>query len=265
MLKPSAWWLKNDLVDSMDLSFLGNLQATQTLLYATLVSVLLTLITVIVPMFARRADFPALARSHVFAAGSYFALIGLGFMYVEMGMLSRLNVFLGRPTLALCVLLAGMILFTGVGSMCSGHRLFDGKRLAVLYPLLPAGLIALNAVLLPLAMHAFEGSGTAVRITVSLALIGPTALALGLGFPLGLRLCERMELRLLGASTLAAHHGSALGPWLWGINGACGVCASGLALGTSMVFGINTTLLIGAGCYLLLPLATRHLQRAAEN
>jgi hypothetical protein len=50
---------------------------------------------------------------------------------------------------------------------------------------------------------------------------------------------------------------------LWGINGACGVCASGLALGTSMVFGIDVTLLIGAGCYVLLPIATLRLQRAA--
>jgi hypothetical protein len=114
-------------------------------------------------------------------------------------------------------------------------------------------------------MRSFEGSGTFVRVVVSLALIAPTALTLGLGFPLGLRLCERMELRVLGAATLAEHHGSALGPWLWGINGACGVCASGLALGTSMVFGIDTTLLIGALCYLLLPIATRHLQRAAGD
>ena len=264
MLKPRTWLQHRELVDEMDLSFLGNLQATQTLLYATLVSILLTLLTVIAPMLARRADFPALAKSHVLAAGSYFALIGLGFMYVEMGMLSRLNVFLGRPTLALCVLLAGMILFTGIGSMWSGHRLFQGERMQVLYPLLPAALIILNAIVLPFAMGAFDGSGTFVRVLVSLLLIAPTALCLGLGFPLGLRLCERMELRRLGADALAQHHGSALGPWLWGINGACGVCASGLALGTSMVFGINTTLLIGAVCYLLLPLATVHLQRASR-
>jgi spermidine synthase len=263
MLKPQTWLQHRELVDAMDLSFLGNLQATQTLLYATLVSIVLTLLTVIAPMFARRADFPALAKSHVFAAGSYFALIGLGFMYVEMGMLSRLNVFLGRPTLALCVLLAGMILFTGLGSMWSGQRLFEGARMRVLYPLLPASLIISNAVLLPVAMEAFAGSSTLVRVLISLMLIAPTALALGLGFPLGLRLCERMELKLIGPEALAAHHGSALGPWLWGINGACGVCASGLALGTSMVLGINTTLLIGAGCYLLLPLATLHLQRAS--
>jgi spermidine synthase len=261
MLKPRTWLMQPNAVDQMDLSFLGNLQATQTLVYATLVSLLLTIVTVLAPMAIRRHSFPALGRANVISAGAYFALIGLGFMYVEMGLLSRLNVFLGRPTLALCVLLAGMILFTGLGSMLSSRRPFERGPLATWYPLLPAGLIVLSSVLLPAAMHAFESSGTLLRVGVSLALIAPTALGLGLGFPLGLRLCERMEQRVLGAE--AYGQGAALGPWLWGINGACGVCASGLALGTSMVFGIDVTLLIGAACYAVLPIAIVRLQRAA--
>jgi hypothetical protein len=100
-----------------------------------------------------------------------------------------------------------------------------------------------------------------VRVFISLLLVAPPALGLGLGFPLGLRLAERMEARVLGEDVVRAHHGAALGPWLWGINGACGVCASGLALGTSMVFGIDVTLLIGAACYAVLPFATAYLQR----
>jgi spermidine synthase len=264
MLKPHTWLKQRELVDQLDLSFLGNLQATQTLVYATLVSVLLTLLTVIAPMAARGRDFPALGRANIAAAAGYFALIGLGFMYVEMGLLSRLNVFLGRPTLALAVLLAGMILFTGLGSMLSSRRIFERGPMAVLYPWLPAALIIGSALLLPPAMHGFEASGTLVRITISLALIGPTALGLGLGFPLGLRLCERMETRVMGDAAQSTHHGSTLGPWLWGVNGACGVCASGLALGTSMVFGIDVTLLIGAACYAVLPVMTRQLYRAGS-
>ena len=84
----------------------------------------------------------------------------------------------------------------------------------------------------------------------------PQLPGLGLGFPLGLALCERMERKTLSGEHGDHTDGSALGPWLWGINGACGVCASGLALGTSMVFGVNVTLLVGAACYLLLPVAS---------
>lgn len=256
MLKPSTWLINRQKVDQLDLSFLGNLHATQTLVYAVLVSLLLTALTVIWPMLLRRKDFPALARKDVLAAGSYFALIGLGFMYVEMGLLSRLNVFLGRPILALAVLLASMIFFTGIGSMLSSRVAFDRKPIAIFYPWVPALLIGITAVALPFALHIFETGGTATRVVVSLVLIAPIALGLGLGFPLGLTLCERMERKTLGGEH---GDGSALGPWLWGINGACGVCASGLALGTSMVFGVNVTLLVGAGCYLILPLATSRL------
>jgi MFS family permease len=259
----------------LDLSFLGNLQATQTLVYATIVSVLLTLLTVGWPMLLRRHAFPALARADVLAASAYFALIGLGFMYVEMGLLSRLNVFLGRPTLALAVLLAGMIFFTGVGSLLSSRLSLESRRAATLYPLVPAALIVVAGLLLPRTMLAFEAATTATRIVVSLLLVAPTAIGLGFGFPVGLRLVERMERKTSGAS---AHdgdgdgdgdsdsdsQGAELGPWLWGINGACGVCASGLALGTSMVLGIHVTLLIGAGCYLVLPLATQRLYRSGS-
>jgi hypothetical protein len=50
-----------------------------------------------------------------------------------------------------------------------------------------------------------------------------------------------------------------LGPWMWGVNGACGVVASGLALTCSMVWGISTTLGVGAVCYALLALCTARM------
>lgn len=40
-------------------------------------------------------------------------------------------------------------------------------------------------------------------------------------------------------------------PWSWGINGAAGVLAASVAVATSIVFSIDTTLRVGAACYLL--------------
>jgi spermidine synthase len=256
MIRPGTWLQSRDKVDQLDLSFLGNLQATQTLLYATLVSVLLTLLTLALPMASRVHELRVMPRAQVAAALGYFALIGLGFMFVEIGLLSRLNVFLGHPTLALAVLLGGIILFTGIGSMASSRIDVTQRRWARAYPLIPGGLVLLAALAeLPL-MRAFAAQPTPLRIVVSIVLLIPPALGLGLCFPLGLRLCERME-------QAAAAGGSAprLGPWLWGVNGAFGVCASGLALGCSMIWGIPTTLLVGAACYLLLPFLTSRLWR----
>jgi hypothetical protein len=252
MLRPRSWLLGREEIDKLDLRFLGNLVASQSLLYSVLVSLLLTGLALLWPMRARLSELRALPKGDVAAALGYFALIGLGFMFVEIGLLSRLSVFLGHPTLALAVLLGGLILFTGVGSLLSPRVPLNRLRWARLYPLLPALFIALTSVLALPAMRPFQDAAVPVRIAVSLAILLLPALAMGLCFPLGLRLCEEMESARTGAAPR-------LGPWLWGINGAFGVCASGLALGSSMVWGVPVTLAIGAACYLLLPLATRRL------
>jgi spermidine synthase len=252
MLRPGSWLLAREEIDKLDNRFLGNLVASQSLLYSMLVSLLLTALALLLPMRAKWSELSALHKADVFAALGYFALIGLGFMFVEIGLLSRLSVFLGHPTLALAVLLGGMISFTGVGSLLSARLPLDHPRWARWYPLLPALLVALASLLALPAMRPFQDAAVPVRIVVSLGILLLPSLAMGLCFPLGLRLCERMETARTGAAPR-------LGPWLWGINGAFGVCASGLALACSMVWGVPVTLGVGAACYLLLLAATRRL------
>ena len=60
---------------------------------------------------------------------------------------------------------------------------------------------------------------------------------MGFGFPTGMRLVSAIN------TSPAA--------WFWGINGAAGVLAAGVAVFTSIAFSIDTTLSIGAACYLL--------------
>ncbi|PRQ06901.1 hypothetical protein [Enhygromyxa salina] len=253
-LKPSTWLQDPESVDRLDVSFLGNLQATQTLVYATLVSLLLTLVTVIGPLLARRRELREVGGRDLAAATAYFALIGLGFMFVEIGLLSRLNVFLGHPTVALAVLLGGIILFTGIGSLASSKlQIEPGTKLAKLFPLAPFVLVVIAALASGPLTHAFVGSGMGVRVLVGVVTVAVPALGMGLGFPLGLRLVQRRR---------ESDGGPELGPWLWGINGAAGVCASGLALGCSMVWGVPVTLAVGAACYLVLLVCTFRLGRA---
>ncbi len=251
MLKPGTWLRDPETVTALDVGFLGNLRATQTLVYATVASLMLTLATIVGPLLARRRRLRRLAPVDVLAASAYFALIGVGFMFVEIGLLSRLSVLLGHPTLALAVLLGGIILFTGVGSLVSGRIPVERPTVALFFPLVPAALVLLASFSSASLTSSFVGSGAAARIFVATVVVAVPALGLGLGFPLGLRLCARLMDDADGD----------LGPWLWGINGAAGVCASGLALACSMVWGISTTLLVGAACYFALMACTRRLAR----
>jgi hypothetical protein len=61
---------------------------------------------------------------------------------------------------------------------------------------------------------------------------------MGFGFPTGMRLVSAIDEKPT--------------PWFWGINGAAGVLAASVAVLTSIEFGIDTTLRVGAICYLLL-------------
>ncbi|MBL9100533.1 MAG: hypothetical protein JNL82_06235 [Myxococcales bacterium] len=250
MLRPRDWLADSAEVDALDLSFLGNLQATQTLVYATLVSVVLTIAAVFGPLWLRRRELGGGGRG-VAAACGYFALIGLGFMFVEIGLLSRVGVFLGHPTLALAVVLGGIVLATGLGSLMSGRVPVERPRVATFFPLLPGLLVVATRAAIGPVMASYAGAPVGTRVLLTLALVAPPALAMGLCFPLGLRLVRAAR----GEAT------TDITPWLWGVNGACGVCASGLALGTSMAWGISTTLAIGAVCYFALPLCTWWLTR----
>ncbi len=254
VLKPGTWFKAHEDLDKMDLAFLGNMQATQTLVYATVVSLLLTLCTVVGPLLRRSADLRGVPRPLFLAACTYFALIGLGFMFVEIGLLSRLSVFLGHPSLALAVLLGGMILFAGLGSLLSGRLPVTRPLVARLYPALPFILASACALVVTPIQQAFAAGELPLRVAIGLALVAVPALGMGICFPLGLR--------LVAAARRASGGGPDLGPWLWGINGAFGVCASALALATSMLWGIHTTLMIGSLCYLGLFACVAVLERS---
>lgn len=251
MLKPGTWLRDPDAVDRLDVAFLGNLRATQTLGWASLVNLLLTLVAIVGPLWARRASLRGLGRGELVAACTYFGLIGAGFMFVEIGFLSRLGVLLGHPTLALAVLLGGLIFFTGIGSLLSERVPLARGRVASLFPLGVAALVAAGGAATGWLATTFAGAPPAVRVAVALGGLAAPALAMGLCFPLGLRLCARLEERAPG-----------LAPWLWGINGAAGVCAGGLALACSMTLGIGATLITGALAYVLLGVCSTRLARA---
>ncbi|MGH1345032.1 MAG: hypothetical protein ACRBN8_25960 [Nannocystales bacterium] len=251
MLRPGAWLTHGEDLGELDHAFLGNLYATQTLIYATVASTVLTFFAVVIPLLWRRKDLSGYRLADVGASCGYFALIGLGFMFVEMGLLSRLNVFIGHPTLALASLLGGIIFFTGVGSLLSGKVPMDHPVVARLYPLLPALLVVGVALTLDPIMQALASAPTATRVLAGVAVVGVPALGMGLGFPLGLRL----------VSALSGEGRPDLGPWMWGVNGACGVVASGLALTCSMAWGIAATLYAGAVCYVALLACTAWLVR----
>ena len=167
---------------------------------------------------------------------TYFAAIGLGFLFVEISQLERLSVFLGAPVYGLTVVLFSLLVFSGIGSMLT-ERLIDWERPRSL--LLPIGallaLIVAFGLITPAVISAAAGASTPARIAVSVGLLAPLALAMGMPFTIGMRAASRVS--------------DAPTAFLWGVNGATSVCASVFGLVLSIFFGIAVAFWTGALAY----------------
>lgn len=177
----------------------------------------------------------------------FFAMIGLGYMLIEIASMQRLGIFLGHPAYGLTVVLFTMLLFSGLGSLASGSVL--GKRLGGWTP------VALTLALF--ATHYITGEtknylrfyGIETRIIFSVLLLAPISFFMGMMFPLGVAGTRETAPSLL--------------PWFWGINGAFSVFGSVLAVAWSIQFGISNTFLLGIACYCICGLCMRRRVIAA--
>jgi spermidine synthase len=222
----------------------GNLSATLTLAMLILISAVLVAATIIVPL---RSTASAGPPALIGAGTLYFALIGIGFMMAEIGLLQRISVFLGHPVYALSVVLFSLILSTGIGSLASERIPLDSGGRIVGWAVLTSLYLLLLPSWLPEILLRLDSANLLLRAGLAVLVLSPAGFLMGFGFPTGMRLVSAID----GEPT----------PWFWGINGAAGVLAASVAVLTSIEFGIDTTLRAGAICYLLLPLPALVLQR----
>ncbi len=213
----------------------GNIIATAVLAIIIVVSLVAVVATIVVPTLPVLARVPA--RLALLGSG-YFFLIGTGFMFVEIGLMQRLSVFLGHPVYGLAIALAGIILSTGLGSALSERVVLTTGARLVLWSVVTAAYIGALPFWFPALVGALAGADLYVRGAVSLLVIAPAGLAMGFGFPTGMRLAAAIDTRPT--------------PWFWAVNGAAGVFASGLAIGIGTFVSIDATLWAGAAAYLLL-------------
>jgi hypothetical protein len=214
----------------------GNLVAIGTLFLLILLSLLAVVVAILVP--ARWSIYKVEPRLAVFGT-AHFLLIGLGFMFIEIGLIQRISVFMGHPIHALSVVLFSIILSTGLGSLLS-EKLMPARPAGIVLwlSLLVIYLLALPHWLPALTHSSLESSGLITRSLVSIAVILPAGVLMGFGFPFGMRLVMSRDARAT--------------PWFWGINGAAGVLAAGVAVACSIAWSIDATIRIGGFCYLIL-------------
>jgi hypothetical protein len=214
----------------------ANLRALGFVFLFTLSAVILTSLTILLP--ARRRFRVGQLTQPPAGAIAYFIAVGLGFMMVEMGMMQQLSIFLGHPIYSLVVVLAGLILFSGFGSLAS-DRLKLTVRGAEKAPALLAAtaVVVYSLVVIPIIHHYVAGL-LWERVLVCLLLLAPSGFFMGFCFPVGLRwmgvLKQQQNL-----------------PWMWALNGAASTLGSFVAVLVSMNASISASVLTGATLYVL--------------
>jgi hypothetical protein len=215
----------------------SNLRAILFLLAFMSAAVVLVISTIIVP-----ARFLVKRQSHGQAAPSggiaYFIAIGLGFMFVEMGMMQQLSIFLGHPIYSMVVVLGGLILSAGLGSLASDRWPVESTWQSRIPAIAVSLLVVLYSVAVLPVIHTFIAGVLWQRVLVCLALVFSCGFLQGFCFPVGMRWMTALsQERNL--------------PWMWALNGAAGTLGSFVAIIISMDTSIRTCVLTGAACYLL--------------
>ena len=225
----------------------GNLRATATLMTLLGIASGLVVAIILLPLLLR--GLPRMSPGVFALALSYFAGIGYGFMSLQIAFLQRFSVYLGHPVYVYSVILFTMILCAGIGSAISGRLELRRRRWHWCMPLaIVCAVAALGLVLAPTLEATIHGSLPA-RCAVVIALTAPVSTLLGFCFPFGLRLVRE--------------HAPDAAPWMWGVNGACAVLASILAVILSISFGIQANLWLAAVAYGCVAGSARALGRGA--
>ena len=210
----------------------GYLVLIATLLQAAIAGVVLILL----PLWWVKRDWPAGTTSRM---GSYFLLLGFAFLFVEMAFIQKFILFLSHPLYAVAVVLSGFLMFAGLGSAGSTYlasKLEARGRSPIVMAAGGIGLLSvLYVILLPPLFEQFIGYPDLARIVISIVLIAPLAVIMGMPFPLGLK--------------HVAKTAPAFIPWAWGINGFASVMSAVLATLLAIEFGFTFVVLFALLLY----------------
>jgi hypothetical protein len=179
---------------------------------------------------------------------SYFSLIGLAFIVIELTFIQIFIHVIGYPLYAIAAVIASMLIAAALGSMTSewiagrnserwylafGGAIASGALLWVVYPLAATQLLQVDV---------------SMRIAATCAMILPTAFFLGMPFPLGI-----LELRQKPKGAIA---------WAWRMNGLFTTVGGLVSVFLALLLGFRITLLVALALYGLAGLHFALLRRS---
>lgn len=167
----------------------------------------------------------------------YFLAIGLAFMFMEIAFIQKFVLFLAHPLYAVATVLCAFLVFAAAGSWLAGswQRRAAGSRHVTLAVMVMGALALLYLAILPGLFQALIHLPDAAKIVISVTLIAPMAVCMGMPFPTGM-------MRLAGTAQDTI-------PWAWAINGCASVVGAVLATLLAIHLGFSVVILLAVLLY----------------
>ncbi len=220
------------------------------LLFASLAASLAAVaIILILPPLMLRQKMPR--QPGIWRLLTYFIFIGAGYIMIQVSLVQKFVLLLGRPTYALTIIIFSMLLSSGLGSYFS-RRVAGacGERLS-------AVLVAITVLVCFLALAqgpVLEAALTwpmILKPALTVLLVAPAGFLMGMPFPIGLSVLEARSPHAVR--------------WAWALNGAASVLGSVAAIALAIHLGMRETLLAGGGMYLAACVASRGARQAQRE
>lgn len=171
---------------------------------------------------------------------TYFIMLGLGYLLLELAFFQRAILFLGEPVLTAAVVFGVFLLGSGAGAATAPSSAGRSELKGVFLPI--AAALGLSVLVLWYGSDAVLEAPRLARIALISMALAPLAWAMGRPFPWALR-------QLAGQARWV--------PWAWGINGFASVVAASLATLISLEWGQPFTLGVAVVCYVVAALTAR--------
>ena len=167
----------------------------------------------------------------------YFFAIGLAFLFIEIAFIQKFFQFLHHPLYAITTILSGFLVFSGLGSQWSTKIFLNHKvqHKILFITLMIASICLIYMFVLNHLFYYLANLAILLKVLVSICLIAPLALFMGMPFPVALASIAKYESQLI--------------PWAWGINGAASVVSAVLATLLAIHFGFSMVIMLAALLY----------------
>jgi hypothetical protein len=184
-------------------------------------------VLILLPLFSLRKAGPA-----PLSALTYFAVIGLGYLFIEVSFIQKMILALEHPSFAAGAVIASILIGSGLGSAVSQR--VPALRSPFMLLAVSAAAVAYVFALPPL-VPVIGHLSLALKIPLVFLLLLPAGFVMGIPLPFGISLLSGRYPHLI--------------PWAWAVNGCFSVLSPILAIMIALSTGFTVVILFGAGLY----------------